>query len=73
MGTENGLSCVEQIGSTAGAVWHTLEKNGQMSFAKLGKEIGAPRDTVMQAIGWLAREEKIVVEETGRGRFVSLR
>ena len=73
MGTENGLSCVEQIGSTAGAVWHTLEKNGQMSFAKLGKEIGASRDTVMQAIGWLAREEKICIEQTKRGRTIALR
>lgn len=73
MGTENGLSGVELIGSIAGAVWHTLEKNGQMSLTKLCKEIAAPRDAVMQAIGWLAREGKVDIEETGRGRFICLR
>jgi hypothetical protein len=67
------MSCVDAIGTTAGAVWHTLEKGGQMSFTKLGKEIDAPRDVIMQAVGWLAREGKIELEETGRGRFVSLR
>jgi hypothetical protein len=73
MGTENGLSGVELIGSTAGAAWHTLEKNGRMSLARLCKEIDEPRDVVMQAIGWLAREGKVDIEETGRGRFIDLR
>jgi hypothetical protein len=73
MGTETGLSGVELIGTIAGGVWHTLEKNGPMSLAKLGKEIDAPRDIVMQAVGWLAREGKVEIEETGRGRFISLR
>jgi len=43
-----------------------------MSLAKLCKEVDAPRDVVMQAIGWLAREDKVEIEETGRGRFVCL-
>jgi hypothetical protein len=73
MGTENGMSGVELIGATAGAVWRTLETRGQMSFTKLGKEIKAPRDVVMQAIGWLAREGKVEIEETGRGRFICLK
>jgi len=66
-------SCTAQIGETAGFVWHALEKGGPMTFAQLAKNVGAPRDVVMQAIGWLAREGKIEVEETGRTRVVSLR
>lgn len=64
---------VDQIGKTAGDVWHTLGESGPVSSAKLVKLVGAPRDLVMQAVGWLAREEKIVIEEGGRGRTIALR
>ena len=66
-------SCVNQIGDLAGEVWRTLDQGGPMSAAKLAKEIDAPRDLVMQAVGWLAREDKIAVEEANRGRVISLR
>jgi len=42
-------------------------------MAKLVKAVDEPRDTVMQALGWLAREDKITMEDQGRTRFVSLR
>ncbi len=45
----------DQIGETAGAVWRCLDENGSMSLAKLARNVDAPRDTVMQAVGWLAR------------------
>ena len=64
---------VAQVGETAGMVWKILSNSGPMSVAKLVKQVGQPRDTVMQALGWLAREEKISIEEEGRSRVVSLR
>ena len=64
---------VQQIGETAGLVWHTLGDHGPLSLAKLVKMIDAPRDQVMQAVGWLAREEKISIEEATRGRIVALK
>lgn len=67
------VSCVEQIGEIAGVVWHALEKGGPMTQAKLIKEIDAPRDLVMQAVGWLAREGKVEIEDLKRKRCVSLR
>ena len=73
MTSELPHSSVVQIGETAGAVWHVLDKDGAMSFTKLVKRVDAPRDLVMQAVGWLAREEKIDVKPTARGRVVSLR
>lgn len=66
-------SCVAEIGETAGVVWRTLNAAGPMSIAKLVKAVGQPRDTVMQALGWLAREDKITIEEDGRARVVALR
>lgn len=61
------------IGETAGLVWHALNDNGPLSLTKLVKMIDAPRDAVMQAIGWLAREDKVDLEETSRGRVVVLK
>jgi hypothetical protein len=67
------ISHVDHIGETAGVVWSVLKKNGPLSMAKLVKAVGGPRDVVMQALGWLARENKIWIEEDGRTRVVSLR
>ncbi|HEV2971322.1 MAG TPA: winged helix-turn-helix domain-containing protein [Pirellulales bacterium] len=64
---------ISQIGETAGEIWRVLESRGSMTIAKLVKEMDAPRDTIMQALGWLAREDKINIEENGRMRVVSLR
>ena len=66
-------SGVQQVGETAGAVWHALADHGPSSLAKLVERVGGNRDLVMQAIGWLAREGKIEIAETKRGRIVSLR
>jgi hypothetical protein len=63
---------VQQIGETAGAVWHALNENGPLSVAKLVEHVGGNRDVVMQAVGWLAREGKIEITETKRGKVVSL-
>jgi hypothetical protein len=73
MSTAIEPNCVHQIGETAGLIWHVLNEQGPQSVAKLAKEIEAPRDLILQAIGWLAREDKLEIEEGRRGRIVSLR
>jgi hypothetical protein len=73
MATESSTTCVAQIGETAGVVWKTLSDNGPMTMAKLVKAVGGPRDLVMQAVGWLAREDKVTIEEEHRSRVISLR
>ena len=65
-------SVVDQIGDTAGTVWRILTERGPLTMAKLVKAVGEPRDAVMQALGWLAREEKVWIEEDGRRRIVSV-
>ncbi len=63
---------ITQIGETAGAIWQTLSEKGPQTIARLIKEIEAPRDVVLQAVGWLAREHKIDIDES-RSRTISLR
>lgn len=71
--TELEISCIAQIGETAGLVWRCLDEHGPLSMTRLIKEVEAPRDIVLQAIGWLAREDKISIEEDRRSRILSLR
>jgi hypothetical protein len=73
MATATRESCLAEIGATAGKVWHLLDEKGSLTIAKLVKEIEAPRDVIMQALGWLAREEKLEIEGDGRTRTVSLK
>ncbi|MEN6457858.1 MAG: winged helix-turn-helix domain-containing protein [Thermoguttaceae bacterium] len=63
---------LSRIGETAGSVWRVLFENGPLTVAKLVKAVGEPRDLVMQAIGWLAREGKICVKEEGRNCLLCL-
>ena len=51
----------EEIGTMAGAIWQTLEANGEMTLAKLKKELKAESPLFDWAIGWLAREDKIML------------
>jgi hypothetical protein len=39
----------------------------------LARVIGAPRDLLLQALGWLARENKIEITDKGRGKIISLK
>ena len=72
MATATLSNLVCEIGETAGTIWQVLDERGSLSLTELVKQADAPRDTVMQAIGWLAREEKIVVEQEGRRKIVTL-
>ena len=73
MATVSPVWCVTQVGETAGVIWRLLDACGPMSISRLVKETDAPRDLVMQALGWLAREEKIDFEGESRTRLVTLR
>jgi hypothetical protein len=63
----------EQIGTVAGAIWHTLEANGEMSLAKLKKELKAGTPLFDWAVGWLAREDKIMLTTEKRITRVCLK
>jgi hypothetical protein len=72
MATASPVCCVERIGEVAGLVWRALADNSPLSTSKLVEEVGEPRDMVMQAIGWLAREGKISIQDHGRAKKVAL-
>ncbi len=71
--TAHDSKAIDQIGEVAGQIWHLLNEHGPLTLTRLVKDINAPRDVVMQAVGWLAREEKLAIEEESRSKIVSLR
>ena len=63
----------QEIGIMAGKIWHTLETKGEMSVTALKKALGARDGIADWAIGWLAREDKIVLRKERNTIKVALR
>ena len=60
------------IGAAAGKIWKFLNKNGPTSISKIATETDINKNDIQRAIGWLAREEKITIEQKGRTETISL-
>jgi hypothetical protein len=57
----------EMIGMAAGKVWQFLKDNGPAPGKKIQKGIGENAELTNQAIGWLARESKLIVDRSQKG------
>ncbi|GHV55887.1 hypothetical protein FACS1894182_01220 [Bacteroidia bacterium] len=64
---------LEKIGTDAGRVWKVLNETGSKSVKDL-KKLGKMTDKdIYAAIGWLAREEKLVFIQKEEELFLSLK
>jgi len=63
----------DKIGRVAGQIWHYLHAHGVTTVAKLKQEMDAGDALVLQALGWLAKEDKIEFVEKPRSIAVTLR
>ncbi|MDP3921078.1 MAG: winged helix-turn-helix domain-containing protein [Candidatus Omnitrophota bacterium] len=62
------------IGDVAGKIYRALENQGAKPSSTVQKEVGVSDASLFnQALGWLAREEKISLARSGRSVKVSLR
>ena len=57
---------VNEIGENAGKVWMHLKNNGKCTPKKLVEATGVKERDLQRAIGWLARENKIGFEVSGK-------
>jgi hypothetical protein len=62
----------DKVIETAGKTWRFLGQNGQTSVSQLSKVLKEKDEVVLQALGWLAREDKIDYTIKNRRTFVSL-
>ena len=63
----------QEIGAAAGAIWQTLNDNGEYALPKLKQKIHCTGPVFDWAIGWLAREDKIVLTREKRSLRVKLK
>ena len=63
----------EEIASTAGIIWHALNDRGELSLAKLKKEVNGKTPVFDWAVGWLAREDKLVITSEKRSFHIRLK
>lgn len=61
------------VGIAAGTLWTYLNKNGAVSVTKVTKETDLDAKSVQRAIGWLAKEGKLVIATKGRTETISLK
>lgn len=62
----------EKIGSDAGQIWKVLDEQGAKGIKELKKITKLSEKEVYAAIGWLAREEKLVFDKKEDDTTVSL-
>jgi hypothetical protein len=60
---------IHLIGEAAGKVWEFLNEHGEANLNQIKKKVKADPDLILQAVGWLAREEKLQIEK--KGRFIT--
>jgi len=62
----------EKIGSNAGIVWNALNGNGEMNLKDVKKVTKLAEKDLYAALGWLSREDKVVIVENEKEIFVSI-
>ena len=62
----------DKIGEIAGKIWTILGKRQNVNISKLPKILKEKGEIVYQALGWLAREDKINYHTKERKTFISL-
>ena len=62
------------VGTLAGAIWNALNENGALNTKDLKKaaKVKADKDLYL-ALGWLLREDKVVVTEAEKVVTVALK
>ena len=62
----------EKIGKTAGNIWDILQENEEVAISQFPKMLNEKAVIVNQALGWLAREDKIIYRQEGNRTLISL-
>ena len=63
---------IDAIGQNAGCVWNALSEKNAQSFKALKKMTKMKDKEIYPALGWLAREGKIAIEEAEDDFIVTL-
>jgi len=62
----------EKIGKSAGLAWKVLKEKGEVDISRLPRMMNEKTVIVYQALGWLAREDKVRYRVKSGKTLVSL-
>lgn len=62
----------KEIGLDAGVVWQLLFDRGRLSLREIGELSSLSDKRILLAIGWLARENKVILTENENQFYVEL-
>lgn len=62
----------DQIGDTAGKIWNLLNEMGEVAISQLPRILDEKSILVYQALGWLARENKVNYRTDANRTYISL-
>ncbi|MEY8687097.1 winged helix-turn-helix domain-containing protein [Bacteroides sp. AN502(2024)] len=61
-----------RIGLNAGKVWRILNEKGELSMFDLCRDLGLTFEDVALAVGWLVRENKLLLRKKEGMLFASI-
>lgn len=67
------LTLEEKIGFSAGEIYEYLHTNGTTTFTKMKKDLDLKGNFADLGLGWLARENKVEIQQKGPAVKVSLK
>lgn len=63
----------EKVGTIAGQIWTALNENGALNTKDLKKAAKVKNDKdLMLGLGWLLREDKVIVTEVEKDLVIAL-
>ncbi len=62
----------DKIGKIAGKIWEILRKKEEVEISRFPRILNEKSDVTYQAIGWLAREDKIHYAKKGNKIYIYL-
>lgn len=60
------------IGTNAGKIWNLLDESGKLSVKEIKAKLNLTEKEVYLALGWLAREDKLIFTENKKELMVVL-
>jgi len=62
-----------EIGESSGRIWEYLHEHGTATVSEISRSLKMNNGMLHMAIGWLAREDKVVFEGEGKVARLSLK
>jgi len=63
---------LHDIGNNAGKLWHYLKENPSSTMDEAAKSLKLQENSIAFAVGWLARENKIIFLKDGKNVRIAL-